>query len=98
LRASEDVFALTEIVPGVQGAAAFPPPSVDQNGLRRLPALLLPPIEEDGDDGAVREPMLKGTVQLGLVPRHDQQIQDRRFGRCNRRAFGLDWHCFPPHG
>ena len=74
MRAGKYVFALAEVVPWVRGAAAFPPPAVDRDGLRGLPALPLPPIEEDRDDGAVSEPPLKAPVQLGLVPRHNQQV------------------------
>jgi hypothetical protein len=95
LRAGEDVFPLMEIVPEAQGATAFPPPSVDWDGLRGLPALPLPPIEEDRDAGGVSEPTRKGTVQLVLVPRHNQVAQHRRTGVWPLEATRADWHRFP---
>ena len=79
-RAGEDVFPLAEIVPWVQGTATFPPPAIDRDGLCGLPAFPLPAIEEDRDAGAALEPTLKGTVQLRLVPRHNQQARVHRAG------------------
>lgn len=98
VRAGEDVFPLAEIVPWVQDPAAFPPSSVNRDRLRGLPTLPLPPIEEHGDDGAVSEPPLKALVQLVLVPRHNQQVQDRR-PAWTVEAIRADWHGSPrvPH-
>jgi hypothetical protein len=72
VRAGEDVFPLTEIVHAVQGTAAFPLAALDRDGLHSPPPAFLPAIEEDRDAGAVSQPPLKATVQLELVPRHNQ--------------------------
>lgn len=95
MRAGEDVFPLAEIVPWVQDAAAFSSPSLDRDGLHGLPALPLPPIQEHGDDGAVSEPPLQALVQFVLVPRHNQQVQDRRTGWA-LEGVRADWHGSPP--
>jgi len=71
VRAGEDVLPLAEIVRWVQGAPAFPLPTVDRDGLHSLPAVFLPAIEDEHDAGAVSDPTLKATVQLELVPRQN---------------------------
>jgi hypothetical protein len=73
-RAGEDVFPLAEVVHWVQGTAAFPPPALDRDGLHIPPPAFLPAIEDDRDAGAVSDPTPKATVQLELVPRHNQQV------------------------
>lgn len=96
VRASEDVAPLGEIVPWVQGAAACSQPSLDRNGPHGLPALPLPPIKDDRDSRVMPDRPLKGTVQLRLAPRHNQQVQRRRTGWCALEAIRANGHWCSP--
>jgi hypothetical protein len=95
VRTREDVFSLAQIVRWVEHDTAFCAPSVKRDSLRGLPSLPFPPVKENGDDLALSEPPLKAPVQLVLIPRHDQKVQDRRTGWIIG-AFRADRHFFSP--
>jgi hypothetical protein len=80
VRANQRVVAQARIVLNAWEAPAFRPSPFRCSDQLSPPPLLLPAVEEDGDPQAVPELILKGTVQLHLVPRDNQQAPDRCAG------------------
>ena len=91
LRASKDVSSSAEIVRGVPSTATFPAPAIKRHGLRRVAALSLSPVKDDGDIGAGGDAAPKRAIQVRPVPRDDQLVQSHQ-GR-GRTAVSLRTEC-----
>jgi hypothetical protein len=94
VRADQHVFPQVKILLDVVNAAPLNPSQVGFHRPDCAPPLLTPPVEKDVHPLAAPECLLQGTVQVQMVPRHDQQALRRSSRRRCLRPTPGDRHLF----
>jgi hypothetical protein len=94
VRADHNVSPQAEIILDVGKAAALNPSQVGFYRSDCAPTLLQSPVEEDDHPLAAPERLLQGAIQVGVIPRYNQQAPRRSARRWCVPSMSRDRHPF----